>query len=368
MSWADHHNRSEKLAAEAHEALRQSNTELARSLFRQAAEAEVAALHDLPSDKPRTLGITAVSATALWYKSGELGSAERTAYQAAARPEMPVFAQFQLRELLQSIWNEQAQREAGVSFVPGQVTISVKGGEVVTGGAPLDLILSKVQAVQNLFFRTAEYLKDVPLRLRGQPSKEIHDRYRPWLFQSVPGSYQFAVAIQKPSQDDLFSQPEPEPEVLTDAFLRILRAATEDPEHELPKVVPKEDYRRTFLKMARNLAPTGKSFSKMEIRGATERDAVVLVPESRNAITQTLKDQATHEVQKSHLELRGNLRAVDLDKNWLDVSVDNQTVRVRDLVDTVDDIIGPMVNHDVIVRAIRNGKSKLTFLDIEQEE
>jgi hypothetical protein len=66
--------------------------------------------------------------------------------------------------LLQAIWNEQAQKEAGVSFVSGQVVVSVKGGQVVTGGAPLDLILGKVHIVENLFYRTAEFLKSVPLR------------------------------------------------------------------------------------------------------------------------------------------------------------------------------------------------------------
>lgn len=322
----------------------------------------------LADDKPRTLGITAVSATALWYKGRELEAAERVAHEAAARPGLPAFAHAQLRELLQAIWNEQAQREAGITFVPGQVIVSVRGGEVVTGGAPLDLILSKVQGVQSLFYRTAEYLKDLPLRLKGQPSKELHDRYRPWLFQSVPGSYQFAVAIQKPAQQELFPNGEPEPEVLTETFLRILRAASEDPEQALQEVVQKADYRRTFLKMTRNLAPTGKSFSQLEVRGAAEREPVVLVPASRKAITQSLRPQAAPGEEQQEVVLQGNLRAVDLDKKWLEVSVDGVTRHVSGLIEAVDDVIGPMVNHDVIVRARYGKKNKLMFVDIEQEE
>ena len=67
--------------------------------------------------------------------------------------------------------------------------MSVKGGEVVAGGAPLDLIIDKVQIVQSLFYRTAEHLKSLPLRKKGPPSKDIQEGCRPWLFQSVPGSY-----------------------------------------------------------------------------------------------------------------------------------------------------------------------------------
>jgi len=225
----------------------------------QAATAEMRAFESIGADKPRTLGVTGVSAVSLWYKAGRLDEADQLAHRAAAIGAMPAFAVGELRTLLQAIWNEQAQKEAGVSFVSGQVVVSVKGGQVVTGGAPLDLILGKVQIVEKLFYRTAEFLKSLPLRKKGPPSREIQERCRPWLFQSVPGSYQFSVAIQKPPQGELFPSGEPEPELLTETFLSILRAAGEDPVEALKSVVPKDDYRETFLKMTRNLSPWGDS-------------------------------------------------------------------------------------------------------------
>jgi len=54
-----------------------------------------------------------------------------------------------------------------------------------------------------------------------------------------------------------------------------------------------------------------------------------------------------------------------LDKDWLDVVVGGVSVHVVGLQDAVDDVIGPMVNRTVVVRAIRNSENKLTFLDIE---
>ena len=252
MSWSVFHSESEALASAAHEALTRREGNRAAELFRRAAEAEEKALDATAPDKPRTFGITATSAVALWYKAGKLYEAARLAHRASATQGIPAFALHDLRELLQAIWNEQAQRDAGVSFVPGQVVVSVKGGEVVSGGAPLDVVLDKVQIVQSLFYRTAEFLKDVPLRRHGPPSKDLQARCRPWLFQSVPGSYQFAVAIQKPAQAELFPADDPEPEVLTETFLSILRAAGEDPSAGLKALVPKDDYRTTFLKMTRN--------------------------------------------------------------------------------------------------------------------
>jgi hypothetical protein len=148
MSWSDLHSKSERLAEAAHQAGRAGNSRLAADLFSQAARSEADALLELGSDKPRTYGVTAVSAVALWYKAGDLQEAERLAYVAAAARQLPAFAAGEIRALLQAIWNEAAQREAGVSFAPGQVLISVKGGDVVRGGAPLDLIVEKAQAVQ----------------------------------------------------------------------------------------------------------------------------------------------------------------------------------------------------------------------------
>lgn len=371
MSWSDLHARSERLAEAAHEATRAGDSERAANLYSQAAYLEADALRELGAEKPRTYGITAVSAVALWYKAGNLSEAERLAYIAAASEHLPLFAADELRALLQAIWNEAAQREAGISFAPGQVVVSVKGGEIVRGGAPLDLILEKAQAVQSIFYRTVEYVRNVPLRKRGPPSRELQERCRPWLFQSVPGSYQFSVAIQKPRQADLFGDPFPEPSVLTEKFLTILRNVSELPDQGLSDVVTKEDYRQTFLKMARNLAPSGKAFSRLEIQGAGDRRPVVLLPETRKSISASLRRSditAARAPEEEEVTISGVLRALDLDNDWLEVTSDGLQQKIIGVGETVDDVIGPMVNHDVVVRARRGKRGALTFIDIEPDE
>jgi hypothetical protein len=303
-------------------------------------------------------------------KAGDLREAERLAHVAAANQALPAFAADELRALLQAIWNEDAQREAGVSFAPGQVLVSIKGGEVVRGGAPLDLIVEKAQAVQSMFYRTVEYVQNLPLRKRGPPSHELQERCRPWLFQSVPGSYQFSVAIQKPRQPDMFADPFPEPALLTDTFLAILRNASEQPDQALSAAVTKEDYREIFLKMARNLAPSGKAFSRLEIQGAGDRKPVVLSPETRKQISANLRrpKQTLVGNEEEEITIAGVLRALDLDNDWLEVTIDGKHQKVIGVGDTVDDVIGPMVNHDVVVRARRGKRGALVFIDIEPDE
>jgi len=369
MNWLQFHSESERYATEAELALSARENARALELYRRAANFEQQALNALEPSKARTRGITAVSAVALWYKASEYTAAERLAYGLLADESMPDFARDQLRNLVQAIWTENSKREAGVTFLPGQVAVSVKGGEVVTGGAPLDLIVEKIQSIQSMFYRTIEYINGVAHRKHGPPSKDLLDACRPWLFQSAPGSYQFSVAIQKPVQPDFFKD-EIEPERVAQHFLEIVSASAGQRPEELESIVSNEEYRRTFLKLARNLAPTGKKFESINFRSLEESSAISLNPESRANINLNLRRNQKISVQEPTIteELKGTLRAVHLDKDWLEVLSGTDTFHIEGVQETVDDVIGPMVNRPVIVRLVRTSSNRLKFVDIELDE
>lgn len=366
MSWSSFHTQSEQYAIRASLSLREHRHDEAKQLYDKAAEAEQQALREIDRSKTRTRGVTAVSAVALWFKAAQFQRAEQLAHELLAESDIPEFARLDLRNLVQAIWTESAKQSAGVSFVPGQVLVSVKGGETVTGGAPLDLIIQKVQTIQTMFYRTIEYLNGVAHRKAGPPTKELQEACRPWLFQSVPGSYQFAVAIQKPNQPDFFKE-DVEPDQLAAQFLDIVRASSAGDEAGLEALVVDASYRKTFLKLTRNLAPSGESFERIELRGAGETRPVGLDSASRIHINAQLRQKVEpgQTVPAPEEVLHGTLRAVHLDKDWIDVSVDGVSLHVEGLEDAVDDVIGPMVNRRVTVRFVRQSAKKLKFLDIE---
>src|SRR5438445_11753090 len=94
----------------------------------------------------------------------------------------------------------------------------------------------------------------------------------PWLFQAPAGSYQFAVRMQEPEQGRLFEDDQPKVDRVTSTFFRVLRAVTTDREAELAAIVPDTQYRGAFLSLARNLAPLGQAFERLEIREARARE------------------------------------------------------------------------------------------------
>src|SRR5258708_2043039 len=293
MPWSEKHAESERLASAAETAMRGGHTDEARRLFRTAGEAERAAFGFLDATKERTRGITAVSTVSLLYKAKDLVSARQFALECLSAGQMPEFAVSQLEDLLQTVWSEQSLIAAGLKFAKEDVFVSVRGGEVLVGGAPLDLILREVEEVRAVFYRTVELLMNLPLRLRGGPSYEIQQLFRPWLFQAPAHSYQFAVRLESPKQMELGIVPQKIPPVdeVTRKFVEIINSAAFDPEGTLVAVVPDEGYRSAFLKLARNLTPTGETFSELEIYSQVRPEAgsIGLRPDVREKINNAIK-------------------------------------------------------------------------------
>ena len=203
----------------------------------------------------------------------------------------------------------------------------------------------------------------------------IQEHFRPWLLQAPPGSYRFAVRVQKPAQLSLFPDSTPEIEEVTSKFLEIIDAASQETHEKLTEIVPDNEYREAFLKLSRNLAPNGKNFKKLEIKSATDLDAqpIVFSPSSKIAINKTLgksrKEKSDKEKTHTKEKLTGTLRGLHLDKDWLEINIsENQTVRVYQTGDVIDDVVGPMVNHPVVVTVAIQPDGKHLYKDIELED
>jgi hypothetical protein len=326
-------------------------------------------------NKPKTLGVTAVSAAALYFKANEFDLAEDLALACLVNPQMPPFAKEELKAVAQAIWNERIFRTSGVEFVSGELLVSVAGGIVAVGAAPLELVHRKVDEVKNLFFRAIEMLMDKPLRRHGAPAQELREQFRPWMVQAPAGSYQFALRVEKPKQMEIFPNATPAVENATRTVLKIVEAASAGSIEQFASVVPQEDYRECFIKQIRNLAPTGKTFNRLSLRSASQENLspIVLSPQSRKSLAEALR--ATAKITAAESELRqeqivGVLRAVHLDRDWLEVADEKtgERITVYQTGDIIDDLVGPMVNHKVVVEVRIHQDGKRIFKDIQSEE
>jgi hypothetical protein len=77
------------------------------------------------------------------------------------------------------------------------------------------------------------------------------------------------------------------------------------------------------------------------------------------------------EVPHQRIQLKGILRAVHLDKDWLELTVRGQPeqhIRIDHTGDIIDDNVGPMINRPVIVDVLGSAAGRYRFQDIQAEE
>ncbi len=104
---------------------------------------------------------------------------------------------------------------------------------------------------------------------------------------------------------------------------------------------------------------------------APESRPIVLVPTSRAEITKVLRRVSAPplEAEAEEVELRGVLRALHLDDDWLQIDVDSEhPIHIDGVKEVVDDLIGPMVNREVVVEATKTKRGKYQFRDIQLAE
>ena len=387
MSWLVHHTRSEGYASQAEELCRRHEGDRVAALYRLAAEAEANALDNLDPSKTRTIGITAVSAVSLYFKAQEFWQARKLAHKWLATDLLPPFAVEELEDLLQAIRFEESRFRSDIRFTEGDILITLSGGDVAHGEAPLELFLRKLEQISNILYRTTELMLGLPIRSHGAPSQTVKSFCDPWLLphSSKEHQFSFALIIHKPQaqlaitglEDDRITVEE-----IGERFFEIIRATVHNPEgEELKSLIPDIKYREIFMKLIRYVAPpsTGKPFSRMELtlNYGVKNISVALSSSTRQVIDAAIKtlQMSFSEYsleEEASLQIRGILRGFQPEKNWIDVRVNGEVKRIYDAETEIDDVVIPMVNRrvvaEVVERSDRSVEKRYSLRDLQLEE
>jgi hypothetical protein len=351
------HRQSEELAAKAEAALTEGRKLEALELYAKAAISEQASFEETSPEKQRTKSILAVSLVSLLYKARQYDEAELKIFELLASRKLLSWAELQLRELLEAVTDERLlQRSLNRYYTGESVTVSLRGGQVGSGTGPLDLILEKTTGFRNLLYRLAEFVSASPLRTRGNPPKELLNLIQMRAAQPSAGSYRLELKLTEPAQFDLFvAEPRLLPAEVSDTLFNFLHAVNVGTKEAIESVIPDPGYRKALLELTRSLAPTGRRLTEIGIyRGkGVEVESVYLTTALPDKVRRVLPRKPT-DLNSDDDELRGVLRAVHLDENWLEITLpESRHERCDTEPDMLDDVVGPMVNHEVIVRGRR---------------
>ena len=367
MTWQAHHDRSAHLAGRAEIAKHRGDRDAAMALYRQAAVAEVESLSEIDPSDSFLVGITAVSAAALHFKGGEERSAEKIAHRYLAEDGLPESSLQRLDELLERIRAQKQWREARLDR-SATLRFTLDGGETMHGGVPADVLEAPRRAAVALVTRAIEFGLSITYRSAGKASSDILRQFRPWILQAPAGSYQFDVAVQPPAQRELMPLHEASAESVVQSSAEILAAASQSPDAILPEIVPDADYRRAFLKIAKDLTPDDHGFRQLEVRTPSHDSPIVLRSTSREIITDAIKrldaDADSGSEQREDLEISGILRNVHLDSEWIEVRVDAAKHRITGFNEDLATRAGSFLNQNVILSVQRDQAGKLHFREI----
>ncbi len=345
----------------------------AEQLYRAAAHAESVALMHVPSSRPRTRGILAVSEISLWEAGREWLTCEKRAYQLLASAGLPDFAMSALLDAALRSRRAQQSQLANREISTDSLTVSLKGMEVRAGGlVPMDLVLPKLQQIKNYSIRVAEMVSGISFRKRGGPGPELQSSVSTLIAPAVPGSYSFDVYIESALQTSLpgFAATIDPNAVITSSF-DILRTLGSGDIDRFRYDVRDTDYQNLFLRMVRNIAPTGKDISEIEVLHGYDYEPVLLRRSVRSPIDSVLRSTYQQTAKDRRLERIGVLRALHLDDGWIVLVNQGKEQRCRIERDKVlDDVVGPLVNKRVRAPGIwRSGNFHATdIIELEDAE
>jgi len=357
---------SQDMIARAELALRGGEIQEARGLFRAAAELQKRLVERLPPERVRTRSVFGLSAASLLFKADALDEAETLAYSLLADMPLEPRSREGLRDLLQRVWNEQQAREDGLVGLGEALSTTLHGGRIRYGVAPSDIVDTAYKTVASYIRRMGAWCNREPFARKPAPAvRDIGEAYQAFRSEPAPASYRIELYLTQvqPSLDlgGRYGRPAT-PAQIVGSCIEFARLVGNHDREAVGAFVPDERYRGTLLRLVRQLVPDGHDVAEVEIRRRAEPKefAVRLRPLHRepvNSLVKALGARQVGEASEGPVTLTGVLRAVDLDAGELRVHGDDCKTDVE-ISDELHDIIGPMLNKRVTVRAFRRRRRK----------
>lgn len=283
--------------------------------------------------------------------------------------EPPADVAEELRDLLEQINFERHLELRGIALSHDELQLSIAGAGVGYGFAPPEEFVKRIDAVQKLMHRTAEYQASQPYRDRARASKELRDQLQ--VFMSVPRAASLAVTLRIGRDKD---QPElsrgPAADVIDELMTR-LQEFNDGKDAELRQRFTDESYYTNFVGLAKQLAPSGTQVRQVGLT-ATSAGA-----ERKVALTRRREDIVARltgtpgpkqSIEEQHrVTLTGMLKFADSTKPAHDsIKIEGdagnfETVRVPSGM--MGDIVRPLWGTRVTIQAERHGR-QLHLLDI----
>lgn len=255
----DLHREAMALAFKASAHREDGDVDLARSLALQALalETEAASLVEKLIESEPTRSILYQSAASLAFQAGEVATAQRLAADALSGFPPPRIE----NELIQFLDDLKFESHLEVATDPlsnSEVQLSIAGDAVGSGRVEYKVLDRHLRALMGLIGRTTRRLVGEPYR-RGGRSSAAARAFVPILSAARPGSFAITVEIayRPDGQQALFATGE---QIINEVVEGVNLIQNEEYD-QLKMHIGIEQYYRSFLSQAQELAPDGEHVS-----------------------------------------------------------------------------------------------------------
>ena len=373
---SDYHA-SQNLIARAEAAIKEGHIERGRALFGEAATIQKRLVESVPRERVRTRSAFGLSAAALFYKANALGEAERLAHLFMAEEALDQRSRQGLQELLARIWNERRTAESGLLLAGPRFSLVLFGRAIHHGLAPWEVVDVLTKTFINYMRRIGAWRNGQPFKPQERtPSRGIEECYLPLASEPVSGSYRIdlCLAQQQGSLDlDGAAARPASPSDIVDTSIRFARMVEQGHERDISRLVTDEMYRGALIRLVGAMVPDGHAVGEVQIRNPDEDKelAIRFLPQHRAPVKRLFRTLGPAGAQRRgeprSSNLRGTLRAVDLDDGKLRLVAEGEDPKEIEINEVLYDVIGPMLNKNVVVQARMPARRTKTWIadDIE---
>lgn len=364
------------IAEEAFIAKRLGDEEKAFVLFRRALEYEekAASLLSIAQKNEPTRSILFRSAAALAKNAQEFEVAERLiANGLAGFP--PSEIKEELKNLYEDLNFERHLSLKGLCLGKEHWLMTIHGKATSYGRAAADQLMTRVDRLSVLFYRTVERLVKLPYRTNGGVSKEIKDSFGLFINSFPARSFGVSFQIGRPSpqlylQADMVKNRAVEPSHIINEIFTCFELFESEKNEALKERISDETYYENFVGLAKQMGPDGDEISLVgfnALLGGKERP--VQLRKTRRKSTSKKENQEISEKRKDEVTLVGSLRQANSPLKGRFgfvklVAVEDQKVHtVAVPISLMKDVVQPFYEENVVIHARKEG-SKLILEEI----
>lgn len=342
-----------------------SEASILKEAFKKEREAALLLFPSIEAEPTRSVLFRSAASIAvrcgLWDEAEKLASAGLAGNCA---PEL----RDELRHVLETATFRNHLDVSGVELTASDIQLSLVGDAVGDGMVPSSEVVSRLDAIRKMNYRTAQRLQSKPFleRMRGRPN--VSQVFPVYLSAPRYASFALTIRIGDARQLEL-----PGVSIIDDVVAEVLdclEAINKDGVSGIIQRIPDQAYRRNFLALSKRILPDGKRIKTVGLTALTSGQERRIGLRTKSSDVRFEDGCSSASVGDNCVSLKGYLKYADATRGGrssseiglVDEYGESHKIQVPDGL--MDDIVKPLWGDLVIVSGI-SSKSKVLLQNIE---